>query len=257
MRDYAKISGTFWTGKTGKDLKAKGPEAVVVGLYLLTCPNSNMLGLYWLPLLYLQHETGLGLEGASKGLAGAIEAGFCEYDEASEVVWVREMAAYQIATALKPNDNRCAGVQREYDALPENPYLTAFYQRYAEAFSMTSCRGKGKGLRSPSKAPPKPRAGAGAGAGAGEGGHASPRGSRLPVDWKPEPEDLAVAESVGLRNGRVSAELAKFRDYWTAQPGQKGVKTDWPATWRNWCRKAAEFNPGKPATGGLDLDGVH
>lgn len=27
-----------------------------------------------------------------------------------------------------------------------------------------------------------------------------------------------------------------FRDYWVAQPGQKGVKTDWFATWRNWVR---------------------
>lgn len=29
----------------------------------------------------------------------------------------------------------------------------------------------------------------------------------------------------------------QFRDYWIAQPGQKGVKTDWEATWRNWVRR--------------------
>ena len=29
----------------------------------------------------------------------------------------------------------------------------------------------------------------------------------------------------------------KFRDYWIAQPGVKGRKSDWLATWRNWCRK--------------------
>ena len=29
-----------------------------------------------------------------------------------------------------------------------------------------------------------------------------------------------------------------FGDYWRAQPGQKGVKLDWDATWRNWMRKA-------------------
>lgn len=28
----------------------------------------------------------------------------------------------------------------------------------------------------------------------------------------------------------------RFRDHWLAQPGQKGVKVDWDATWRNWCR---------------------
>jgi len=70
------------------------------------------------------------------------------------------------------------------------------------------------------------------------------RGTRLPPDWVPEPE---FAESVGLTNGRASAELAKFRDYWAAQPGQKGVKTDWSATWRNWVRRASE-SPAKPST---------
>lgn len=35
-------------------------------------------------------------------------------------------------------------------------------------------------------------------------------------------------------------ETARFVDYWRAQPGQRGVKTDWPATWRNWMRKAQD-----------------
>ena len=35
-------------------------------------------------------------------------------------------------------------------------------------------------------------------------------------------------------------ENAKFRDYWSAQPGAKGRKTDWDATWRNWIRRAFE-----------------
>ena len=34
MRDYAKVAPQFWTGKTGKALKAAGPETVIVGLYL-------------------------------------------------------------------------------------------------------------------------------------------------------------------------------------------------------------------------------
>jgi hypothetical protein len=31
-----------------------------------------------------------------------------------------------------------------------------------------------------------------------------------------------------------------FADYWRAQPGQKGVKADWLATWRNWVRREAK-----------------
>jgi uncharacterized protein YdaU (DUF1376 family) len=62
------------------------------------------------------------------------------------------------------------------------------------------------------------------------------RGSRLPADcllptdWfhfcKQERPDL-VPKQV----------FDEFRDYWIAQPGQKGVKTDWDATWRNWVRR--------------------
>jgi len=140
MRDYAKVSPTFWTGKTGKDLRRRGAEAVVVAMYLMSSPHSNMLGLFYQPTLYMAHETGLGVEGASKGLAECVEAGFCSFDEASEVVWVHEMALYQIGEHLKPADKRCKGVAREYEALPDCPFLGAFYDRYARAYHMRARR---------------------------------------------------------------------------------------------------------------------
>lgn len=34
---------------------------------------------------------------------------------------------------------------------------------------------------------------------------------------------------------------AKFRDHWSAVPGKAGLKTDWFATWRNFCLAEAEF----------------
>ncbi|ENU2556439.1 hypothetical protein ACE4O8_005059, partial [Escherichia coli] len=74
MRDYAKVSPRFWLGETGRELRKAGAEAQVVAFYLMTSPHANMLGLYYLPVLYLAHETGLGLEGASKGLKRAVEA---------------------------------------------------------------------------------------------------------------------------------------------------------------------------------------
>ena len=62
------------------------------------------------------------------------------------------------------------------------------------------------------------------------------RGTRLPAglvlsdDWK----DFCEQERKDLSPQKVFAE---FRDYWIAQPGQKGVKLDWDATWRNWVRR--------------------
>ena len=137
MREYAKLSPTFWTGATGKELRRRGSEGVIVALYLMSSPHSNMLGLYYQPRLYMAHETGLGIEGASKGLRDCIECGFCEYDDGTEVVWVPEMAAYQIGDALASGDKRCKGIQKDYLALPNNPFLGAFFGRYGKAFNLT------------------------------------------------------------------------------------------------------------------------
>lgn len=140
MRDYGKVSPHFWIGKTGKELRQAGPESQLVALYLLTSPHANMIGLYYMPLAFLSHETGLTMEGAKKGLSSAIKAGFCKYDEQSEMVWVIEMATHQIGMALKPGDKRCAGVQNEYDKVSENPFLSEFYEKYLTQFNMTSSR---------------------------------------------------------------------------------------------------------------------
>ncbi|AQX30799.1 DUF1376 domain-containing protein [Bartonella schoenbuchensis] len=74
------------------------------------------------------------------------------------------------------------------------------------------------------------------------------RGCRIPEDFEPD-YDFAIQE--GLPPERVKIEIAKFRDYWKGKSGQGATKTDWPATWRNWVRKAVEDlkkgkNYGKP-----------
>lgn len=150
MREYAKVGPKAWHGSTFKTLRKGGSEGLVVGLYLMTSPSSNMLGLYPQPILYMAHETGLGEQGALKGLQVCSDSGFCGYDRESEVVWVYEMAKYQIASELKEKDLRCKGIQREYDGLPDNPYLGPFFDRYSLAFHLSRRRGD--------KAPSKPLA---------------------------------------------------------------------------------------------------
>jgi hypothetical protein len=140
MRRYAKITPQFWIGETGRKLRDAGHEALLVALYLLTNPHANMLGLYYIPTSLIAHETGLTPEGALEGLQRAIDAGFCAYDGSSEMVFVHEMARYQIANQLVPTDKQCSGIQREYEGLPSNPFLAAFYEKYANAFHLTRRR---------------------------------------------------------------------------------------------------------------------
>lgn len=156
MRDYAKVSPQFWTGETGKAIRRRGFEGLLVAVYLMTNSRANMLGLYEQPVLFMAHETSIGVEGASKGLRVCIEEGFCSYDEATEMVWVHEMARFQIADSLKSGDNRCKAIQKEYEALPKNPFLGPFFDRYSGAFHMTNRRGDSGSRRAPNEAPSKP-----------------------------------------------------------------------------------------------------
>lgn len=72
------------------------------------------------------------------------------------------------------------------------------------------------------------------------------RGARLANDWSPSVSDTDAARAEGFSESEISREVAKFRDYWTAKSGSAGVKLDWSATWRNWCRRAAEYAGKEP-----------
>lgn len=136
MRDYSAVVPTFWTGKTGREIRALGAECQVAALYLLTSPHSNMIGLYYLPKLFISHETGLTMEGASKALKSLSEVHFCTYDEESETVFVHEMARYQIGASLVATDKRVKGVENELKKFHNNPLLNAFLRRYADAYHL-------------------------------------------------------------------------------------------------------------------------
>jgi len=70
------------------------------------------------------------------------------------------------------------------------------------------------------------------------------RGSRLAQDFVLSKEwiEFCVSQRPDLHPAQT---FDQFIDYWTAQAGQKGVKLDWNATWRNWVRSthAPKRNP--------------
>lgn len=151
MRDYGKVSPHFWIGDTGKSIRGNA-EAQIVALYLMTGPHSEWTGVFHCPILYIAHETGLSMEGASKGLQSLIEGGFCDYEESSETVFVTNMAAYQIGEELKESDKRVQGLRNEVRKWPAGRIKTAFLARYNAPFSL----GFSEENVRPSKAPSKP-----------------------------------------------------------------------------------------------------
>ena len=63
--------------------------------------------------------------------------------------------------------------------------------------------------------------------------------TELPSSWRAWAQEKTPeldAESV----------FEAFRDYWVGIPGARGCKLDWPATWRNWCRREAASRKPRP-----------
>jgi hypothetical protein len=70
------------------------------------------------------------------------------------------------------------------------------------------------------------------------------RGSRLALDFCFTKEWEQFCQQTRPELSPVKT-FDQFKDYWIAQAGQKGVKLDWFATWRNWVRStsAPKQNP--------------
>lgn len=78
----------------------------------------------------------------------------------------------------------------------------------------------------------------------------STRGTRLPEDWRPSPEDIEYCKTE--RPDLLPSAVARnFYDYWIAKSGKDATKVNWSATWRSWVRKERTENaPRPPAVGG-------
>lgn len=95
MRTFAQVRPSFWHGTTGRQIRRFGPECQVLALYLISGPGAHALGLYYLPLPTVAHETGLTIKQVRNGLAKLVEINFCAYDDESEIVFVLNMARFQ------------------------------------------------------------------------------------------------------------------------------------------------------------------
>lgn len=139
MRDYARFSPTFWTGDTGRKIRGQ-PDVQIVLAYLITCPNSNMIGLYYLPLPIVGHETGLPSGEVSMAFKKLRDHGVAFYDHEQEIVYVPTMAAWQIGESIPAsNKNLIKGVNRELERFEKHEFGQDFIARYDVAF----CLGRG------------------------------------------------------------------------------------------------------------------
>lgn len=65
------------------------------------------------------------------------------------------------------------------------------------------------------------------------------RGTRLPDGWQPD-QALADWTRANAPAAANALEVERFRDYWQSIPGQRAIRVNWAATWRNWARRCQE-----------------
>src|SRR6185312_11477677 len=114
MRDYAKVSPQFWISKQARSIRKLGAYAQLIAIYLASCPSSTMIGIYYLPISLISHETGISYEEVDSILKDLSSLNYCRYDFEMEYVWVIDMADEQIGGQLKPGDNRIKSINEAY-----------------------------------------------------------------------------------------------------------------------------------------------
>ena len=253
MRDYGKVFTSIWASTTFRSMSEDGRA---LALYLLTCPHGTITGAFRMPDGYVCEDLQWGSERVQEGFAELFRNGFANRCEASKWVWVckylewnqpenpnQRKAAAKLVNQIpdecswKPMFMRVCGPSLGLEP-PENhnpsgtvpePLLNQEQEQEQEQEIPPASQVP------PAAAGPKPT---------------TQRGRRLPDDWDPGDSGRSFAEQQGLRNGRLSAELARFRDHWAAATGQGATKLDWQAAWRNWVRRAVELGAAAGARGG-------
>lgn len=256
MRAYAQIVPTFWTRGSGKRLRGK-PDAQVLALYLMTAPASNLIGLFYLPLTTLCHETGLTPEQVRIALALPELTEIVRYDAEAELVWVPEAARYQIGETMGARDKRRPAVLRELAMAGSHAFVRAFCERYSVPFGLDLSQEEEGVSEAPSEGHPSdgmPRdpdpapAPALSSDSASEGDTGEPEAPEapdpkkiphpLPVDWKPWPTTAGTLEISNAIPAWAVAEIARrFVAHYAVDTSSRSTAVGWQQRFTRWAAK--------------------
>ena len=241
------------------------PDAKLVFLYLLTNRRSTAAGAFEITIRAMAFETGL----PSQRITAILDTlqSRVQWWPAYQIVWVRKFFKHQAANDnfLKsaqgvvkelPHEVQCAigvlypmlipegvdcGMVTGSDTHP-NGYATGSDTPSAVIdIDIDTEEGRREGDGADAPTPPKPAP--------------SRKGTRLPSDFTVTDEMRAWAIGKGATDTLIDSETEKFRLWWPAQPGQKGVKVDWALTWKTWINRHLEKQrPNTIAVHTTDID---
>ena len=265
MSRYRKIEVRTWSDEKFRDLSPIQPSGQGLWFFLLTGPHTTAIpGLFRAGRAAMAEELGWDQEAFDEAFQEVFDKGMAKADFKARLVWLPNAIRHN-----KPESpNVVKSWRAEVDLLPEcqlkneailaiSEYLEGLGESFINAFKNNILEqddggvkcGKSNQLKPSPKASAKP----------------SPktkpnqeqeqeqelveakqqRGSRLPADWKPSDVDnqFCKTERPDLDPEKTAD---RFRDYWISQPGAKGIKLNWSATWRNWVRSETRSASAQP-----------
>ena len=198
MREYGVIHTAFWTDDKIASLST---PATLLGAYLLSCPHSNAIGCFRLPMGYVSEDLGWSPDMVHEALGELAAIKFICRDESSGWTFIRKFLEFN--TIENPNVGKAC--MRMIDAIPAafpffdllisalEPYEKRFPAGYLDGLRarIAKCRANGSAN------------------GSGNGsGNRSANGSRNPFENRmpnPEPEPEPEPSSVASATAPVPA----------------------------------------------------
>lgn len=236
------------------------PDAKLVFLYLLTNRRSTAAGAFEITLRAMAFET--GIDQKRIGAILKILSSRVEWWPEHQIIWVRNFFKHQAA-----NDNFHKSAQGVVRDLPLEvqcaigvlyPSLVPDGVVCAEVMgSDTRTNGYATGSDTPDAVIDRDRdRDREKGSSRGEDGADAPspkanpatKGTRLPDDFTVTDDMRQWAIGKGATDALIDSETEKFKLWWPAQPGQKGVKLDWSLTWKTWINRHLENSPSRSIT---------
>jgi hypothetical protein len=121
---YRSIESKFWTDPKIRELS---PPQKLVFLYLITCSHSHVAGIYYMPKVLMQHETGLSASEIDKAIDTLSKVYLILYDHMTEVVWVIHMLRYQ-----HHGEKIRLAVASQLESLHKCPLIREFLEEYKD-----------------------------------------------------------------------------------------------------------------------------
>lgn len=136
MREFNKVSAKYWLTPLIKKIKQLGTDAMYLSIYLQTNHHTHSLGVFYLPIQYIAHDTGMPVKNVQQQLQALCDLDHCLYDFEQEYIWVKDYALEQSSGALKGGDSRIIQAQKYFQGLPALDFLEEFYLAHKDDFHL-------------------------------------------------------------------------------------------------------------------------